>query len=239
MTFYSPLSISDSILTTSGTRYFVYHADRIPQTGPTIVVSNHRSFMDAFLLMGALRQTIRFACHHYMGQVPLISQLVENLGCFPLDAPEHRQQRFFEQATQLLETQQWVGIFPEGAQPMVKLTKPGEMGKFQRGFAHLALRTPVTDLTVLPVAIAPTIEENNSAVPLRFLTLFDPSEPLFQQPGWHPLVLYRRVNLLIGRPYRIAQSDRDRYQGKQAKLAVSELTDYCQTEIAGLLDSSY
>ncbi|MDI9635954.1 1-acyl-sn-glycerol-3-phosphate acyltransferase [Geitlerinema splendidum] len=238
MTFQSPLHISDSLLTISGTHSFVYHSDRIPQTGSIIVVSNHRSFMDAFLLMSALRQPIRFACHHYMGQVPLVSQLVENLGCFPLAAPERRQQHFFEQATHLLQQQQVVGIFPEGAQPMVKKTQAYDLGQFHRGFAHLALRTKVPHLAVLPVAIASIEEDTNSAVPLRLLTLFDPSEPLFQQPGWHPMIIYRRVNLLVGRPYWITQPDRDRYQGKQAKAVVSELSDYCHAEISQLLQAA-
>jgi len=53
----------------------------------------------------------------------------------------------------------------------------------------------------LPVAIASLAEVNSSAVlPLKLLSLFDPSEPLFNQEGWHPLVIYRRVAILIGRP---------------------------------------
>jgi len=39
----------------------------------------------------------------------------------------------------------------------------------------------VQDLAVLPVAIASLAEVNSSAVPLKLLSLFDPSEPLFNQ----------------------------------------------------------
>ena len=212
-----------------------YYGDRVPRTGALLVVSNHRSFMDAPLLMAALNRPIRFACHHYMGQVPVMREVVAQLGCFPLEGTEQRQQSFFQRSNQLLKTQQAVGIFPEGAQPMVKHTQPEQMGDFQRGFAHLALRAPVQDLAVLPVAIAATQEAVNSAVPLRLLSFFDPSEPLFSQSGWHPMVVYQRATVLVGRPYWISASDRIHYR-KHAKSIVSNLAYKCHSEIVTLLN---
>ena len=214
---------------------FVYHEDRIPKDSAVVVVSNHRGFMDAPLLMAALGHPIRIACHHYMGNVPMLREIVTQLGCFPLQEPESRQQAFFEQATRLLQEHQWVGLFPEGAQPMVRYTKPDTLAKFHRGFAHLALRTEVKDLVVLPVAIASLEETTTSAVPLSLLRLFDPSEPLFAQPGWHPMVIHRRVAVLVGHPYWITPKQREQYQGKQAKVAVSRLVTTCQDEISKLL----
>lgn len=235
----SPLQISHGFLAASGTQMFRYYEDRIPESGPILVVSNHRSFMDAPILMAMIERPIRFACHHYMGQVPVMREIVTGqLGCFPLDSLEHRQQSFFQQAIKLLQSSQAVGVFPEGTKPMVQFSKPNYIGNFQRGFAHLALRgttLPVQDLAVLPVAIASLEETNTSAVPLRLLSLFDPSEPLFNQPGWHPLVIYRRVAVLIGYPYWVTPQQRQQYQGKQAKTVVAEVTNHCQTEIANLL----
>lgn len=232
---YSPLLISHSFLAATGTQLFLHHQDRIPQDGAVLVVSNHRSFMDAPLLMASVGRPIRFACHHYMGQVPILREVVTRLGCFPLEEGGQRQQQFFQQAIQLLQAHQVVGIFPEGGEPMVKLTQPDEMMRFHKGFAHLALRAPVRDLAVLPVAIASVEEFVNSGIPLKLLSLFDPSEPLFDQAGCHPLVIYRRVNVLMGRPYWIGSSQRERYQGKQAKSVVTEIIQYCQAEIAQLL----
>lgn len=231
----SPLQISRLLLTGLGTQLQVHYGDRVPTTGPLVVVSNHRSFMDAPLLMAALNRPIRFACHHYMSQVPVMREVVAQLGCFPLEASEQRQQSFFRRSIQLLQTQQIVGIFPEGAQPMVQYTPPGHVGEFQRGFGHLALRAPVPDLAVLPVAIVATQEAVNSAVPLRLLSFFDPSEPLFDQAGWHPMVIYQRATVLVGRPYWIRAIDRDRYQGKCARSSVADLTHKCHSEIETLL----
>lgn len=231
----TPLELSQLFLNMLGTRLYSYYQDRVPKNSAVLVISNHRSFMDAPVLMAALHRPIRFACHHYMGQVPVMREVVTSLGCFPLDAPQERQQSFFHKAVHLLKHRQAVGIFPEGAHPMVKETDPKQMGAFQRGFAHLALRASVDDLAVLPIAIAATEELTGSAVPLRLLSFFDPSEPLFAQSGWHPLVLYHRVNVLIGRPHWISASQRKDYQGKQARSLVADLTETCHTEIKDLL----
>ncbi|MDM9385103.1 1-acyl-sn-glycerol-3-phosphate acyltransferase [Chlorogloeopsis sp. ULAP01] len=235
MSVNNSLDISRWLLGSLSTKMFRYYEDRIPQDASVLVVSNHRSFMDAPILMSALSSPIRFACHHYMSQVPIMREIVTGLGCFPLEADQKRQQSFFKQAQQLLQLKQVVGVFPEGAEPMVKFTQPQQVGEFQRGFAHLALRAAVQDLAILPVAIASLEEVNTSAVPLSLLSFFDPSEPLFNQPGWHPLVIYNRVAVLIGHPYWIRPQHQQQYQGKQAKTVVAELTEHCYGEITSLL----
>lgn len=227
---------SRALLGAFGTRLFLHYQNRIPTNSAVLIVSNHRSFLDPILLTAALGSPIRFACHHYMGQVPLLKEIVTTLGAFPLEESSNHPKHFFQQATQLLQQGEQVGIFPEGAEPMVKLTPPNTVGAFQRGFAHLALRANVQNLAVLPVAMAAFEEESiSSMIPLRLLSWFDPSEPLFDQSGWHPLVIYRRVNVLIGQPYWITPQRQQDYQGKQAKQTVLDLTHYCQTEISELL----
>jgi 1-acyl-sn-glycerol-3-phosphate acyltransferase len=232
----SPLEISRALVAALSTQMFRYYEDRIPQDASVLVVSNHRSFMDALILMAALSSPIRFACHHYMGQVPVMREIVTGqLGCFPLEETQNRQQSFFSQSQLLLQSKQMVGVFPEGTEPMVKYTQPNEVGEFQRGFAHLALRADVQDLAILPIAIASLDEVNTSGFPLKLLSVFDPSEPLFNKGGWHPLVIYRRVGVLIGRPYWITPQHHQKYHGKQARTVVAELTEHCHGEISNLL----
>lgn len=239
MSIDGPLQASRSLIAAMGTRMFVCYEDRIPTDARVLVVSNHRSFMDAPVLMAAARRTIRFACHYYMSQVPVLREVVTAMGAFPLDAPNRRERHFLERASRILQAGEWVGVFPEGGQAMVKLTSPLEVGKFHRGFAHLALRAEVENLAVLPVAIASNEEIVLQPMPLRLLSFFDPSEPLFQQEGWHPVVVYKRVNLLVGRPVWITQSQRKAYSGKQAKTVVDDLIGQCQAEIAGLLHQGW
>lgn len=218
-----------------GVQVSLYHSERVPKHGSLLVVSNHRSFLDAPLMMVAAGQPVHFACHHYMGEVPVMRDVVKALGGFPLDRPGQRSRSFFKQSTALLKDNRAVGIFPEGTDPMVQLTSPQQVGEFQRGFAHLALRAPIDKLSILPVAIASLEETQGIPIPLQVLSWFDPSEPLFDQSGWHPAVLYRRVNLLVGQPIQITDEHRRHYQGKQAAALAAELTETCQAEVAGLL----
>ncbi|NJL22032.1 MAG: hypothetical protein HC895_16395 [Leptolyngbyaceae cyanobacterium SM1_3_5] len=109
------------------------------------------------------------------------------------------------------------------------------MGTSSAALPILPYVRPVRDLAILPIAIVSEQETNNWAVPLRMLHWFDPSEPLFDQSGWHPMVLYQQVTVAIGRPMWITSSLRSRYQGRQARSAVNEVNDYCHEQIEKLL----
>ena len=235
MFFNTPLHLSCGLLSALGTKASMQYSERIPATQRILVVSNHRSFLDAPLLMAAMNRSVRFACHHYMSQVPFLREMVSVMGAFPLDAPRQRQKRFFEQSVNLLQSYQGVGIFPEGAQPMVQVKPPNQLSSFHRGFAHLALRAPVQELVILPVAIASTEEERHDLAPLKLFSLFDPSEPLFDCWGWHPAIIYRRVHLLFGHPYKISEAQRQEYRGRRGGALAKEITQSCHDQIADLL----
>lgn len=231
-----PLLLSYGLLKTLGVQWEVHYQSRIPDSMTSLlVVSNHRSFLDAPLLMMALQRTIHFACHHYMGQVPLLREVVESLGCFPLASPSQRSRSLFTQAGELLQQHTAVGLFPEGAEPMIQANTPRSMYRFHRGFAHLAHRTPVSPLGVLPIAIVALEEAQGMEFPVQVLSWFDPSEPLFQQSHWHSAVLYRRVQLRIGEPQWVTESDRQAYWGPQAQQKVKTLCQNCYGQIQGLL----
>ena len=235
----NPLLLSQQFLWTLGTELSVVGRDRIPNNCATIVVSNHRSIMDAAILMSALNTPIHFACHHYMGQIPLMSEVINQLGFLPLDKPKQPHNNFFDRASHLLIKNKTIGIFPEGAHPMVKTTTPNSLDKFQRGFAHLALRTPVENLVILPVAIAARNELNTSLFPVRWLQLFDPLEPLFDRPDWHPLVLYGQVKVTIGTPISLSLAQKPDYHGRKALRWIRDLTEQCHQDIQQQLQESF
>jgi 1-acyl-sn-glycerol-3-phosphate acyltransferase len=200
MLSFTPRLLAQSLISAVNLNLTKSYTDRIPQDIPTIVISNHRSFLDAPILIKTIPNTLRIACHHYMGQTPVVREIVDSLGCFPLGTAEHRQQEFFEQANYLLTSRQWVGLFPEGTKPMIEPTAPHEINPFHRGFAHLAWKAPVNNLAVLPVAIASLSETNYPSIPIRWLKQFDQNEPFFERQGLHPMLVYHRVHVLIGRP---------------------------------------
>lgn len=118
---------------------------------------------------------------------------------------------------------------------MVEPTQPDQVSPFHRGFAHLALRSPIDELKIVPTAIIALEEKHQDTVPFKLLGWFDPSEPLFQQNGRHPAVIYRRVAVIIGKPITIGKLSRQAYHGKQAGKAATELTDTCHHAVSSLL----
>jgi len=235
MNFDSPLHLSRRLLGAVGTKVSVENLDLMPANKRILVVSNHRSLLDAPLLMAAMNRPVRFACHYYMSRVPVLREMVSAMGAFPLDAPRQRQKNFFQQSVKLLLSGQIVGIFPEGAQPMVQVKPANQLSPFHRGFAHLALRAPVQDLAILPVAIASSEEKKHNLAPLKLFSFFDPSEPLFQCGGWHSAIVYRRVHLLFGYPIGIDEVQRQQYRGRHGGQLAKEITQSCWEQIVGLL----
>ncbi|MEM7757362.1 MAG: lysophospholipid acyltransferase family protein [Cyanobacteria bacterium P01_A01_bin.40] len=235
MLSFTPRLIAQSLISTVKLDLTQSYSHRIPQEIPTIVISNHRSFLDAPILIKTIPNTLRIACHHYMGQTPIVREVVDSLGCFPLAEADGRQREFFAKANRLLTSRQWVGLFPEGTKPMIEPTAPHEINQFHRGFAHLAWQSPVANLAVLPVAIASLAETNYPSIPIQWLKQFDRSEPFFERKGLHPMLVYHRVNVLIGRPYLINISQKQEYRGRQAKKMALDLTQYCQAQITDLL----
>lgn len=231
----NPLWISRCFLDFIGVETTVLHRDRIPCQGPVLLVSNHRSFMDPALLMDALGQSVHFACHPYMAQVPVLADFVREMGGFSLTQTGTQPASLFQTVSQHLSHQRPVGLFPEGAAPMVRFTHPQEISPFQRGFAHLALRTPVEQLHILPMAIAAQEESQNPAVPLQLLSLFDPTEPLFAQSGWHPAIVYRKVQVSIGHPCTITAAERQAYQGRAGRSLAQEITATIERQVSQML----
>ncbi|MFM7550916.1 MAG: lysophospholipid acyltransferase family protein [Cyanobacteriota bacterium] len=232
-----PLQLSRSLLDAAGVSASLHNLERIPPRNRLLIVSNHRSLLDAPLLMKAISRPVRFVCHYYMSQVPFLQQAISLMGAFPLEADPRRQSLFFQQSANFLQSNQVVGVFPEGADPMVKVNDPHQLSPFHRGFAHLALRVPVDNLAILPIAIVSREEKRGKLAPLDWFRRFDPSEALFQSGGWHSAVLYRHVDVLFGYPLLIDEGLRARYRGSSGATAVKEITQTCWNQIAGLLAS--
>lgn len=230
-----PLHLSRLMLGAAGTEVVHHYRERIPSANRIILISNHRSLFDAPLLMAALKRPVRFACHYYMSRVPLLREMVSTMGAFPLDAPQQRQRNFFCKSVDFLRDKQVVGIFPEGAEPMVRWRPPHQLSSFHRGFAHLALRASVGDLAILPVAIASMKEETHNLAPLQLFRLADPSEPLFDSAGWHYAVVYRHVRILFGYPIWVDDRQRRRYRGRHGGQLAKEITHACRGQILQLL----
>jgi 1-acyl-sn-glycerol-3-phosphate acyltransferase len=234
----TPLLISQRSLALLQTQITVESSEQLLQEGPLLFVSNHRSFMDPLLLMVASQRSIRFACHHYMQQVPGLRQMIQQLECIPLDAGAG-QKGFLQRAEAALQQGDPVGIFPEGGSAMVTPPPFYRVSEFHRGFAHLALRTKVPGLKIVPVALLALRERRLPALPLKWFSQFAPSEPLFNREGWHPILVYQQAIVLVGQPWVVTDSHRQDYQQQGGRQLVQDLTAHCHTEVQRLLQRGY
>lgn len=122
--------------------------DRIPETGPAILVANHVSYLDAILISAAAPRPIRFVMDHRIFQTPVLGWVFRGVKAIPI-APAKENPWIMEKAyidvAQALHEGELVCIFPEG-----RLTTTGEVNEFKGGVMKMLERSPVP---VLPMAL--------------------------------------------------------------------------------------
>jgi glycerol-3-phosphate dehydrogenase (NAD(P)+) len=121
--------------------------EHIPASGPVIFVSNHRSFLDPFILGLTCRRPVYYVAKQELFENRLFGWFISSLGAFPVrrgaaDAD------MIETAKAILERGDPVLIFPEGTR-----IRPGALGKPMRGVGRLALESGAP---VVPVAMIGT-----------------------------------------------------------------------------------
>ena len=108
--------------------------DNVPKSGAAIIACNHLSYMDALILMVAIRRPVRF--------------IFKSAGAFPIAGQREDAALFrasFEHVHNALGKGDLIGIFPEG-----ELSRDGKLGDYKRGIERMLARDPVP---VIPVAI--------------------------------------------------------------------------------------
>lgn len=123
--------------------------EHIPPRGAAVLICNHVSYLDAFLLMAACRRPIRFIMYYKIFEIPVLQQVFRLARAIPI-AARHESAPVFRQAFVDAEKElgkgHIVGIFPEGG-----LTRDGEVAPFKGGVNLILAKTPVP---VIPVAIS-------------------------------------------------------------------------------------
>jgi 1-acyl-sn-glycerol-3-phosphate acyltransferase len=117
----------------------------LPEDGPVIICSNHKSYWDPIFIGAVFRRPVFFMAKNELFRVPLLKQLVTALHAFPVN--RHNPDRAaINRSLEILKNGRVLGLFPEG-------TRYREENGFGRSYNGVALIAFHSNAPLLPVAI--------------------------------------------------------------------------------------
>ncbi len=122
------------LLTHTFYRLTVAGRAHVPEKGGALLVPNHVSFIDGFLLIASLDRPVRFIVDAEYFHHPVLRPFMKALGAIPISSSEGPRVvlRALRDAGRYLDQGELVCIFPEG-----QITRTGMMLPFRRGFERL------------------------------------------------------------------------------------------------------
>lgn len=123
-------------------RQKVLNAERIPSEGGVLIVPNHITFIDSFILTSASTRPVRFLItDEYYKKRGIVRLFLRLFDAVPIS--EKRAKDAIQKAADAVKEGGVVCIFPEG-----QLTRTGTMNEFKRGYEMIARKA---NCPVLPV----------------------------------------------------------------------------------------
>jgi len=127
-------------------RVTITGADRIPSSDAVILVANHESMFDPWLLALATPRPVRYMAKSELWRIPLVGRALDAFGTFPVERGTG-DGTAMSRAASLLHEGEVIGIFPQGTSKQLP-ERP-----FHRGAARLAL---ATGTQIVPVRLVGT-----------------------------------------------------------------------------------
>ncbi len=122
--------------------------DKIPDSGPAVLICNHVSFVDALILAGSIKRPIRFVMYYRIYQLPILSFVFRTANAIPIAGAKENSgltKLAYNRISEALQDGELVCIFPEG-----KITDSGEIAPFKPGIMKILQRDPVP---IIPLAL--------------------------------------------------------------------------------------
>ena len=119
--------------------------ENVPRQGPLLIVSNHLSYADQYLLAINLNRKVVFMAKEEIFRSRLIRHLAHTFGAFPVRRGGIMDRQALQQANQVLDSGQALAMFPEGTR-----SKNAQLQPAFPGSALIALHNRIP---ILPVGI--------------------------------------------------------------------------------------
>ena len=127
-------------------RVTITGSERIPANDGAILVANHESMFDPWLLALATPRPVRYMAKSELWKIPLVGRALDAFGTFPVERGTG-DGTAMSRAAMLLHEGEVIGIFPQGTSKQLP-ERP-----FHRGAARLAL---ATGAPIVPVRLVGT-----------------------------------------------------------------------------------
>ncbi len=118
--------------------------EHLPRSGPLLLASNHRSFLDPFVIGTLVRRPVYYMAKRELFEKRWQAWVLNALGAFPVDRGAGDRDAM-DTARAILARGDCVVVFPEGTR-----VRRGPLGDPRRGVGRLALETGAP---VAPVAV--------------------------------------------------------------------------------------
>lgn len=112
--------------------------ENIPQKGPAILVANHFSLLDPFIVTCCTKRIIHWFVAGWVFRIKPFAFFAKQIPFLKVEPGKGNNKDALKQAVNLLSQGRLIGIFPEG-----KLSRNGELNPFLLGASYLGIKTRV------------------------------------------------------------------------------------------------
>jgi 1-acyl-sn-glycerol-3-phosphate acyltransferase len=195
----------------------------IPEGG-CILVANHRSDLDPVILSFSISRPITWIAGKYLFNIPFIKDFLKRIGAIPISKDKKTIDKALRMAEETLKKGGVIGIFPEGWSSIGKMEQK-KVGKFQTGFARLAL---LQGCPVVPVGIIGTKEKMEKfLLPDWIRLIWGFPEHL---RSYTRRVVFTKARIKIGKPLYFQRRKRITYKrlqevSEETRIAVEKLLE--------------
>lgn len=172
--------------------------EHVPAEGPALLIANHRSLLDPWLIALSLERHVHFVADSWLGHVAF-ARFLRAAGVIFLPSEAHRSHALVALGARALLDGEVVGIFPEGLANFVQETPPRTVGAFHSAFARLWWEVRELAVPIVPVAVVGSPHERRVPLPAALVRALDRGTSHVEGPTV-AAVFYESARVCFGPP---------------------------------------